>query len=767
MTGPTQQHQHVETIDQAVHTYAIHVGGTMDGANTRDPVGYTPYAQAWENNISVCLENVGAALVRNPWVVVNGRRLWRSLQEILAEVLTADDPPALRARRLWEFARRHRYHYTTGDDEVKDTVKMLNVYGYTLCWDEAYTLANLWQAAGLKIRRGVPHGHCTTEVFYDGAYHLLDSDEHLLYLRRDNRTVASEEDLARDHDLVRRGHAYGILAEQDPATEARTAALFGYSGPRAGGRPLLARHRMDLELRPGEALLWEWADRGKYHGYGARPPRLANGRLRFRPPLDASAGTWAEQMANLISTGAMLVPALPSEESWLQYRIAAPYVCVGGRVSGVAGWRVELSFDGASWAPVRDGDLDAHFPPAGPPRYAYHLRLSGRSVALQELAIETDLQMAPLSLPALEVGTNEIRYLDAGEGPRSVRVTHVWQERGDVEPPARPTAARQPVPGAVADAAQVEFAWEPVAGAVDYEFRLGERADLGLALSPVFERLMSRTPGRGAARWRVPGPGLLNPGQVYFWRVRGRNAAGLWGPLGPAWRFTAAGPGVPLEPHLAVDYEHRTMTLCWRPNPAGEPPHHYEVYGSDERGFTAHRSAYQRQEGPARPASTQPANLLAETEGTALLVVGPQVPDGRGNRAFYRVVAVDGHGRRSGPSDYAAAPLPFVFSRPPARAVAGQQAVWVCRSLRAEGDLRCLSDGPHRYQAAFRDQDVLSFILDEGPEFLALDARSGRLVVEPPHDRLGFHTVTIRVQRLQGGKDAVGFDLEVIAEGCT
>ena len=152
------------------------------------------------------MENTGKELVENPWVIVNGACNWRCVEAILEEILEEGMSEGEKARAIWEFARRHRYHATPADDEVKDTVKMLNVYGYTLCWDEAYTVSNLWQATGLKIRRGLPHGHCTTEVFFDGAYHLLDSDEHLLILERDNETIAGEEAISRDHDLAKRSH---------------------------------------------------------------------------------------------------------------------------------------------------------------------------------------------------------------------------------------------------------------------------------------------------------------------------------------------------------------------------------------------------------------------------------------------------------------------------------------------------------------------------------------------------------------------------------
>ena len=50
-----------------------------------------------------------------------------------------------------------------------------------------------------------------TQVYYDGGWHLFDGDMQSLYLLRDNETIAGEQDLVRDHDLIRRTHTQGIL----------------------------------------------------------------------------------------------------------------------------------------------------------------------------------------------------------------------------------------------------------------------------------------------------------------------------------------------------------------------------------------------------------------------------------------------------------------------------------------------------------------------------------------------------------------------------
>ena len=670
-------HQHEELIADPDHAYRIDMAGTMDGVNTRDPVSNSAYTQAWEPNRFVLMENVGDEEVVNPWIIINGKRDWRSLDHVLQGLLEPGMSEAEMARAIWNFGRRHRYHATTSTDEVKDTVKMLNVYGYTLCWDAAYTMSNLWQRAGLTIRRGFPHGHCTTEVFYEGQYHLLDSDEHLLVLLRDNRTVAGEADLSRDHDLMKRSHVYGVLQEEDRQINEFTASLFCYLGPRSGGRPFIGGHRMDLNLRPGEGLRWEWQDRSRYHGHGDRPPRLANGRLHFTPPLGPDFERWVEHVTGLTGSKEGVRTVDPRIEASVVYRLRSPYVFVGGRVrielapdSGP--WQLELAQDAdTTWTAITaisasqtETSLDAGFPQQRA-CYDYRLRLRGMGGGLLGLEIESDLQMAPLSLPALELGTNNITYTDDATRPRRVRVVHAWQERHDSTPPAAPAHTIEPPEDGQVQGTHVDFGWEPVDGAVDYHFELSRHADMRVTLSPVFEKLVSKTPSAGQARWRIPFDGLLNPDETYYWRVRARNADGLWGPWSKTWNFVVSVPGVPRDLALHTSREAQSIRLNWRPATEGSRPAHYEIYGSDERGFTAEADSHEVHIGPGGQSHIVPGNLLATTRDTSLQVVGADLSPERGNRGFYRVIAVDTDGIRSGASDYAEAPRPFIYSKPP------------------------------------------------------------------------------------------------------
>ncbi|HSB15565.1 MAG TPA: hypothetical protein VLE22_13995, partial [Bryobacteraceae bacterium] len=61
--------------------------------------------------------------------------------------------------------------------EVLDPVKLMNSYGFGLCYQIAPLLEAAFEAGGFPDSRvWFLTGHTVTEVFYDGAYHYYDSD---------------------------------------------------------------------------------------------------------------------------------------------------------------------------------------------------------------------------------------------------------------------------------------------------------------------------------------------------------------------------------------------------------------------------------------------------------------------------------------------------------------------------------------------------------------------------------------------------------------
>jgi hypothetical protein len=106
--------------------------------------------------------------------------------------------------------------------------------------------------------------------------------------------------------------------------------------------------------------------------------------------------------------------------------------------------------------------------------------------------------------------------------------------------------------------------------------------------------------------------------------------------------------------------------------------------------------------------------------------MGADVKLPNANRAYYRVVAVDEKGNRSGSSEYAEAPRPFLWSRPVVTATVGSEYRYSLSAIRSLGDLRTrVVDGRERMN--YWDIETPRFAMRQGPKWLKIDERTGLL----------------------------------------
>jgi len=262
-THPTDvAKSHVEEISEGTHKYTVFQGGTMDGHNCRSPMGCGidregALLQTWESNHSVRMENVGDIDVVNPWLS-NGRNNFRSVDEIVSSAVSPGMMDADKAFAVWFQEIRYRHHSPGDNNELGDPVKVFNIYGYNTCGNDSICLATLWRKAGLKVAPARALGHCISQAFYDGGWHFYDGDMHSVYLLRDNQTVAGEQDIVRDHDLIKRTHSKGILFPDTWWSEQEMCSMYFFEGPVTGERSGKSDTTINMVLHPGEALTWRW-----------------------------------------------------------------------------------------------------------------------------------------------------------------------------------------------------------------------------------------------------------------------------------------------------------------------------------------------------------------------------------------------------------------------------------------------------------------------------------------------------------------------------
>ena len=807
---PGDKHRLFRTVvNTARHQYEITMNSEVDGSNCQSPVGYKAFIKVYEPNIFLRMENVGETDVINPWLTINNRTGRRNLDEIIATAVKGLETDRDKARAIWEYHRRQVFHATTWDSECSDPIKAYNVYGYTICNNDAEILSGLWQAAGLKTAMATPPGHVVSQVLYDGSYHLFDGDEHCFFLKRDNKTVASDLDIVRDHDLIKRTHTYGILEPDNRFLDEFTASLYSKETLTIKEMPreLDKVHTMDFKLRPEELIEWRWdhigkeyigKDPGNFPGVASwgknAHANLCNGKMIYRPDLKRDVtrrGT--EDIKNIVFHKKSVHPKKLGQPSHVIWKINAPYVIVGGTVKGLFNrlnnndvLTVSLSSDGRKWENIWTAQklgilnkaivLDDKLSLPGNPQYMYFIRVDlisyndPGSVGIRNITFETDLQMAPLSLPALTSGINKVEYHDKTNGNRQIRVTHSWVDRSDWHPPDSPQLV-SPANNAETNGLQVRFCWQDSPAPdnndiVDYHIQVSDREDMRWPLSPNFDKLLSQTKWKGKTEWTVPYIGLLNPGKKYFWRVRAKNVTGVWSQWSQTYCFSCLSPGVPSNLELITLPAKNQVYLTWQPSLFGTKPVKYKIFASNEKGFTISDRKYQVRIGRGfcrtfkewaakrhiklstrtphadEILETEP-NYMATTPNTKYMVAGPGLEISNANKAYYRVVAVDENGRLSGPSDYAEAPRPFIYSKPPLRATLNRLFVYQLKTIYSLGDLSC--KGQVGYKPAFWDREYPVFSMLEGPAWLVMDKVTGRLSGRPGPLDLGRHRVTIRV----------------------
>ncbi len=378
--------------------------------------------------IGLLASGSAAAQVYSPKVLARGQVDTSGLQE-LAKTIYAQAgavTPRQKAEAIWRFFLTDGrfvppgfwYHiagwaYEEPAGEILDPLKLLNSYGFGLCYHIAPLLQAVFKAGGFEDARvWFLTGHTVTEVFYDGAYHHYDSDM-LGYTTIGSGNprelpVASVDQLAHDGSIILSKLKSPTEADRskvdDPwyPADVHAAAMEGLASLFTSREDnwLFAAdrypqaHSMEFVLRPGERLTryfkpeaeglfylpfrfdgTSWTEFpqeiDEYHIRTVDGPRSqkdnrtwATGRLEYSPVLsDRSAyfpesGTGLDANLRLPDSGAGYLARVSGERSARAlFEMRSAYVLIDARITLEAELReaaqsllAEISVDGGkSW----------------------------------------------------------------------------------------------------------------------------------------------------------------------------------------------------------------------------------------------------------------------------------------------------------------------------------------------------------------------------------------------------------------------------------
>ena len=480
--------------------YKILLSGNLDENNTKyyynnDPLNMVEDV-LFQPNKYVIIENIGNNIVYSPKIIINGKRNWDSIENIINEVIYEEMTDEEKALRLFSFISSHsiQAHGTElrvdalrpNDDfapssklntykERANPVKAINYYYCSSCYLSSANLAILARYCNLEARVlslsnfEVEGTHCFVEIKYNGKYHLFDPEVRTFYLERDNKTIASYEYLHKNVSCVLRTRAHGFAAFKKYGTYFMHYRKY-YPLPQVIVDQWISN--LDFQLRPNEKIIYKWDHVEKYR-YGNNPKkkpgipyRLANGKIVYNPNLyndNHKIGMLTQ--TNIIyiknSVGPVIQKEIPGIMSSIIYKIHSPYPIVGGKIFchfrrnyNEDIFRIKISWEDTVLNTLYlsnglgdikesieiDTILDVLYKNA---IYEYFIKIEFlantecSTTGIDFIKFESDLQMSNTSLPALFLGDNNIIYSDKSNS-RNIKITHAWNEEHLLFPPNPP-----------------------------------------------------------------------------------------------------------------------------------------------------------------------------------------------------------------------------------------------------------------------------------------------------------------------------------------
>jgi hypothetical protein len=356
---------------------------------------------------------------------------------------------------------------------MREPLKMLNVYNMGYCGIFGPTVEGIYHGVGFETGRSfflAKWSHCATEISYDNDWHYIDVDVRGVLLRPDG-TVASLEEARTKRELwvnPKRTAEPFFPHHDTPARAARVFDIYSTSEYGYQYRWFQGSHTADYSLRPGESLTRFWQPQGGRWNHRASynqaqwvrklietPPRgmkpnhrnftkwnHGNGLFHYAPKLTAGSKDLAEGacVARGLVPGAEGLHLTAGERGHgaVIFEVFTPFVIVPKvndlddfdddaeasviSLDAAVAVKVSLSLDnGLSWQEAgvlepgkRTLDLTRWV--KGGYGYLVQLKMAGEAgdVAIRSMAIDTWVQVAPISLPRLKKGANRLRY-DAGD----------------------------------------------------------------------------------------------------------------------------------------------------------------------------------------------------------------------------------------------------------------------------------------------------------------------------------------------------------------
>ncbi len=407
---------------------------------------------------------------------INGKKLYGNLQQLISDIIDKTFSLEEQALAIWTFLVQKTYGYPSPHPgtEAHDPIKFFHVYGYGYCDDFSTVFFAICRAVGIPARVISLGGHVVPEVEYDGKWHILDGAYATIY-RDSTGVIVGVKDIENKISLLDNPEhpsepyeLFGRYFSVDKLKEIygnrnTTRDLTQYYGALSSNT-----HEIAIHLRPGEAINFNF----KSHEAVFRscdspnfPPIFGNGTMKYVPFLNKQAKEYMVDSSSLSSLDEskkiVFFKNSSNKEDYFELSFISSFPLLRGWMNidlTVVQEKIiiECSLDKKIWKPIWNNDYGIHPPkimdfsgnftnfdgnrpstqfvrfekdPSGKtylfqdpqtlPSYHFFMRfrlLPGTEVFLNNLEITLLFQFAPLNLPVLLGGNNNIKLNLEGKG---------------------------------------------------------------------------------------------------------------------------------------------------------------------------------------------------------------------------------------------------------------------------------------------------------------------------------------------------------------
>ncbi|MBL4902420.1 MAG: transglutaminase domain-containing protein [Desulfocapsa sp.] len=552
-TLSTTQRTTTVTLSNSQNQTQISMGGTIDGVNsyTRrskiDPVSgeYYYFDQIFQPMELLRITNTGVDPIINPILKINNWGMVRSIRELSQEITVTANNWEEKTKLLWEFLRNYRYaNYPVIGDVGRRPLQLINSTGGGYCGTWAAVLEGMVDSIGGNSRTIGLNGHVVTEIFYQNEYHLFDPHYEYFFPDHNNSRVVSVQQALTDRTLLNRT----------------------YGSPSRGGY-FNAADLVEYDLEPENILILDnYYKPGQNYNFTLLPSASLQfygdtQRIRRTRTL-ATSKYFDSSLVGMVNTP--LGKATKIELTVPSFLLGADLHLTVPEGTSV-NWAISL--DGEQWIHQEETPAGTHIitldewidRDSEPELYRFFIKIQEENI---QGDIRSYFQVARQVLPKLHLGDNTIT-LEA-DSPFEVTVQCDWQESSFTQPPANIMTATFPKNGATVLPIPESVSWptptDPDGDSiVDYELMISEDPHCRWPLAPQFNPLLSLTPSKGMNQFDFDAS-FLNESTDYYWKVRAKEANGIWSGWSPVFTFstgeiTKSFPWNLFIPAISHDYQ--------------------------------------------------------------------------------------------------------------------------------------------------------------------------------------------------------------------